>query len=161
MVQKNLLTDFDYGRSLAAKTTPVINFTDDMKEIPRITDTEWEVMRVIWAKHPATAAEVIAKLCALDPTWHPKTVRTLLARLVQRGALTYVEQGRTYVYQPGVTERECLAAASESFVARVLGGSLKPMLAHFVEARRLSKAELQELRELLEDKNITQRKGKK
>lgn len=134
-----------------------------MRKIPNITETEWEIMRVIWAQHPVTAAEIIEKLCAADPTWHPKTVRTLLARLVQKKALAFEAQGRTYAYEPLVTERECVAAASESFVSRVLGGSLAPMLAHFVEARRLSKRDLAELRSLLEteaDKQNNQRGGK-
>lgn len=122
-----------------------------MKQIPRISDTEWEIMRVVWARHPISAAEIIERLMAADPTWHPKTARTLLARLVQKQALDYEAQGRTYVYEPRVTERECVAAASESFVERVFGGSLQPMLAHFVEQRRISKRELTELQQILEN----------
>jgi BlaI family penicillinase repressor len=123
-----------------------------MKRTPRISDTEWEVMRVIWAKHPITAAEVIERLSASDPSWHPKTARTLLARLVQKQALDYEAQGRTYVYEPLVRERECIAAASESFVARVLGGSLKPLLAHFVERPELTQEDLEDLRRLLDER---------
>lgn len=107
-------------------------------------------MRVIWGSHPMTAAEIIARLAAEDSSWHPKTVRTLLARLVQRRALKYEARGRAYVYQPRVTESECVAAESESFVDKILGGSLKPMLAHFVQARRLSAPQLKELRDLLD-----------
>jgi BlaI family penicillinase repressor len=121
-----------------------------MKHIPRISDTEWELMRVVWAKHPISAAEIIERLVATDATWHPKTARTLLARLVQKQALDYETQGRTYVYEPRVTERECVAAASESFVERVFGGSLQPMLAHFVEQRRITQRELSELQRILE-----------
>jgi BlaI family penicillinase repressor len=132
-----------------------------MNDVPQITETEWEVMRVIWSKHPATAAEVIERLCAADPTWHPKTARTLLARLVRRKALGFERRGRAYVYEPLVTECECVAVASESFVTRFLGGSLKPMLAHFVEARRLTREDLEELRNLLENKNEPGKKGKK
>ncbi len=120
-----------------------------MKHIPRISDTEWELMRVVWAKHPISAAEIIERLVATDSTWHPKTARTLLARLVQKQALDFEAQGRAYVYEPLVTERECVAAASESFVERVFGGSLQPMLAHFVEQRRISKRELSELQRIL------------
>jgi BlaI family penicillinase repressor len=123
-----------------------------MKRTPKISDTEFEVMRVIWAKHPITAAEVIERLSASDPSWHPKTARTLLARLVQKQALDYELQGRTYVYEPLVSERECIAAASESFVARVLGGSLKPLLAHFVERPELTQQDLVDLRRLLDER---------
>ena len=121
-----------------------------MKRTPRISDTEWEVMRIVWAHHPVTAADIIARLTAADPSWHPKTARTLLARLVAKQALDYEEHGRRYVYEPRVTERECIAAASGSFVERVFGGALKPMLAHFIEQRQLTREELDELRALLE-----------
>ena len=124
-----------------------------MKGVPKISETEWEIMRVVWAAHPVTAAEVIERLVAADPSWHPKTVRTLLSRLVRKKALDYEPRGRAYVYEPRVAQGECVAAASESFLDRVFGGSLKPMLAHFVQQRRLSQRELEELKALLEEQS--------
>lgn len=123
-----------------------------MKTTPRISETEWEVMRVIWARHPVNAAEVIARLTQQDPTWHPKTVRTLLSRLVQKKALDYEPRGRLYMYEPLVSERDSVAAVSESFVGRVFGGSLKPMLAHFVQHRKMSRKEIEELKRVLDGK---------
>src|SRR5262245_12256504 len=122
-----------------------------MKTAPKLTETEWEIMRVIWDRHPITATDIVKALVAADPTWHPKTTRAFLNRLVQKKALDYEPQGRVYVYEPLVSEQECVAVASESFLTRVFGGSLRPMLAYFVEQRRLSKEDLQELRELLEE----------
>ena len=122
-----------------------------MKFEPRISNTEWEIMRVVWMKYPITANEIFDQLIAADPSWHPKTARTLLARLVQKKALGYAERGRAYVYSPLVSEQECLANASESFLERFFGGSLKPMLAHFVGQRRLTKKEMEELRNLLSE----------
>jgi BlaI family penicillinase repressor len=110
-----------------------------MKMIPKISETEWEIMRIAWMKHPITANEILNQLLAADRSWHPKTARTLLARLVQKKALDFEERGRAYVYSPLVSERECLANASESFLERFFGGSLKPMLAHFVGQQRLTK----------------------
>ena len=121
-----------------------------MKTPPKITETEWEIMRVVWARHPIAASEIIDQLVAIDPTWHPKTTRALLNRLVQKKVLDYEPRGRVYVYEPLFTEQECVAAASESFLERVFGGSLKPMLAFFVEQRRITKKELKELKDLLE-----------
>ena len=129
-----------------------------MRPIPKITETEWEVMQVIWDTHPITAAEIVERLLTSDPTWHPKTVRTLLARLVQKGALGYDAEGRVYVYTPLITEQQCVAEATDSFLKRVFGGSLKPLLTHFVEQRRISKQELQELRDLLDGKSAALRK---
>lgn len=121
-----------------------------MKNIPKISDTEWEIMRIIWERHPVTAAEIIAQLTVLDASWHPKTVRTLLARLVEKGALDYIAQGKTYRYHPLATEEQCVAAASGSFVQRVFGGALRPMLVHFIEQRRLTRKDLDELRAMLD-----------
>ena len=107
-------------------------------------------MRVIWDRHPITATAIVKALVAADPTWHPKTARAFLNRLVQKKALDYEPQGRVYVYEPLVSEQECVAAASESFLTRVFGGSLRPMLAYFVEQRRITKKDLEELHDLLE-----------
>jgi BlaI family penicillinase repressor len=122
-----------------------------MKSTPRISDREWEIMRVIWREHPIMAAAVIERLVAEDASWHPKTVRTLLARLLRKRVLDYQKHGRVYMYEPLVTEQQCVATASESFLDRVFRGSLKPMMAHFVEQRRLSQEELTELRRLLDE----------
>lgn len=121
-----------------------------MKSIPQISATEWEVMRVAWAKAPVSAAEIIEALIAIDPTWHPKTAKTLLNRLVKKKALGFKKEGRAYLYRPLVKETDCAVAESESFLDRVFGGSMKPMLAHLVERKKLSPEEIQELKRLLE-----------
>ena len=123
-----------------------------MKRVPRISETEWEVMKVLWAKAPRSAGEVIETLTSTDPTWHPRTVKTFLTRLVGKKALGFRKEGRSYLYRPLVKETECVAAASDSFLDRVFGGSLKPMLAHFVEQRRLSPEEIRELKNLLDER---------
>jgi len=123
--------------------------------VPRISETEWEVMRAVWVGHPATGTEIISRLIAQDPSWHPKTARTLLGRLVEKGALALETEGRLFRYRPLVTERDCIADASDSFLDRVFGGALKPMLAHFVERQELTPAELKELEELLARKKRT------
>ena len=120
-------------------------------KLPRISETEWEVMRAVWAGHPCTAQEVVARLQATDATWHPKTAKTLLGRLVKKRALAYRSEGRAYTYRPLVKEADCQAAASETFVERVFGGALTPMLAHFVQRRKLSATDLKELKRILDE----------
>lgn len=119
-----------------------------MSKLPRISETEWEIMKVCWGKSPVSAQEIIDALSASDE-WHPKTVKTLLNRLVKKRALGFQKEGRAYLYQPLVAEKDCVAAASESFLDRVFGGSLHPMLAHFVGTRKLTPAEITELKRLL------------
>jgi BlaI family penicillinase repressor len=123
-----------------------------MPKLPRISDTEWEIMKIVWAKAPITAAEIIEALMANDPTWHPKTVKTLLNRLVGKKALGFRKEGRAYTYRPVVRQGDCVTAEADSFLERVFGGSLSPMLAHFVQQRKLSAEEINELRRLLRQK---------
>ncbi len=121
-----------------------------MPAIPRISETEWEVMKVVWAHAPLTANDVVARLATLDPSWHPKTARTLLNRLVKKKALGFERDGRAYRYRALVTERDCVAAVTDSFLDRVFGGALEPMLAHFIERRKLSEAERRDLQRILQ-----------
>jgi len=122
-----------------------------MKMVPRISETEWELMKVVWARSPQSAGEIIAALTETDSSWHPKTVKAYLNRLVRKGALGFKKERRAYLYRPLVKEQDCVTAASETFLERVFGGSLQPMLAHFVENKKLSEQELRELRRLLKN----------
>ncbi len=109
-------------------------------------------MKVVWTRIPSSAGDIIETLTDKDPTWNPRTVKTFLNRLVRKGALGFRKEGRAYLYRPLVKEEECVDAASESFLERVFGGSLRPMLAHFVERKKLSAEELRELKQLLQDR---------
>ncbi|HZR16235.1 MAG TPA: BlaI/MecI/CopY family transcriptional regulator [Verrucomicrobiae bacterium] len=122
-----------------------------MKRVPRISENEWEIMRVIWSRGACSANELIDALRDKDHSWHPKTVKTYLTRLVNKQTLDFRKDGRAYVYSALVTEQECVDAASESFLERVFGGSFKPMLAHFVEHKKLSALEIRELKQLLNE----------
>lgn len=122
-----------------------------MPQIPRISETEWEIMRIVWAKAPVTAADIISELTKADSTWHPVTAKTLLNRLVRKGALGYEQQGRAYLYKPLVDEQSCVSAVSSSFLDRVFGGSLTSMVAYFVENRKLSPKQAKDLRKAMEE----------
>jgi BlaI family penicillinase repressor len=122
-----------------------------MSQPPRISESEWEVMKICWSRSPVSAQEIIDAL-APGNSWHPKTVKTLVNRLVNKGALGFTKDGRAYRYHPLVAESDCVSAESESFLDRVFGGSLKPMLAHFVESRALSREEIADLKKLLKGK---------
>jgi BlaI family penicillinase repressor len=124
-----------------------------MKHIPRISEAEWEIMKAVWLGFPCSAEEILKRLAEAGASWHPKTARTLLNRLVKKRALGFEKVSRAYLYRPLVSERDCVDAASESFLDRVFGGSLKPMLAHFVKQRKLSAKEIEELRQLLGERD--------
>lgn len=120
-----------------------------MKEqVPSISDSEWEVMKVLWENHPLTANEIIDALA--DTKWKPKTIKTLISRLLKKKAIDFEKINRAYAYYPIVDKKACIRAENHSFLQRIYGGSLKPMIAHFLEDERLSKEEIEELKDLLE-----------
>jgi BlaI family penicillinase repressor len=123
-----------------------------MSKIPRISDAEWEVMKVVWGSGPCSTSEIVEALVRADPSRHPKTIKTYLGRLAAKKALGFRKEGRGYLYRALVTESECVKAVSKSFLERVFGGSMRPMLAHFVESNELSTEEIQELKRLLDKK---------
>jgi BlaI family penicillinase repressor len=122
-----------------------------MSQAPRISETEWEVMKIVWSQTPCSAGEIIAALQKVDPSWHPRTAKAFLNRLVKKEVLGFSKEGRAYVYRPLIRREECVDAASQSFLERVFGGSLKPMIAHFVQRDKLSPEEIRELRRLLKN----------
>jgi BlaI family penicillinase repressor len=122
-----------------------------MRKTPRISETEWEVMEAVWSQAPCSAGQIIEALRRADASWHPRTAKAFLNRLVKKRALGFSKEGRAYVYRPLVRREACVDAVSESFLGRVFGGSLRPMLAHFVERDKLSPDEIRELRRLLQN----------
>ncbi len=122
-----------------------------MKKVPKISESEWMVMRVLWAKSPLTANEVVERLSG-KTHWKPKTVKTLINRLVKKGAVKFEKEGRRHKYYPAVGRAECVATERHSFVRRVYGRITKPMLAAFLEDAELSAEDIAELKEILEQK---------
>jgi len=122
-----------------------------MNKLPKISESEWLVMRVLWSKSPLAAQEVFEQLNG-KTKWKPKTVKTLIDRLVNKGAVKYEKDGRRYLYYPAVGRDECIATERRSFVRRVYGGVTKPMLAAFLEDAELSSEDIEELKNILEQK---------
>jgi len=123
-----------------------------MKEIPKISEAEWEVLRVLWEKETCTASEVIEVL-ANNTNWKPTTVKTLLARLVKKNAVGFREVDRTYSYFPLITQTECIKVENRSFLQRVYGGALKPMLVQFIRDEKLTADDIEELKRLLDERS--------
>lgn len=116
----------------------------------QIADTEWRVMEVLWRKSPRTAAEVVAEL-ADEVDWTPATVKTLLHRLVQKGALRFEQDGKRYLYSPAVQRKACVKDATRTLVERVFGGEPLSLVEYFVRSARLTPEQLQQLKKLVEE----------
>jgi BlaI family penicillinase repressor len=121
-----------------------------MKAVPHISAAEWEVMKVVWRHRSCSAQQVIDAL-ASSSEWSPATVKTLLNRLLRKGALVFRKNGKAYLYSAARTEEQCRKVEAESFLDRVFDGAVSPMLAHFVRSRRLSAADLHELERILKE----------
>ncbi len=117
----------------------------------RISDAEWQVMEALWERSPATAAQVVEALAA-STDWNPRTIKTMLNRLIKKRAIEFEAQGKSYLYRPAVSRDSAVRAQSRSFLKRVFGGDVAPMLAHFVEHHKFTAQELAELRKVLDRK---------
>jgi BlaI family penicillinase repressor len=107
-------------------------------------------MKVLWERSPLTAGEVVDALAHTH--WKPKTIKTLLNRLVHKNAVGFEQEGRGYRYSPLVAEQACVRAEGRSFLQRVYGGALMPMLAAFLDEQKLTPEQIAELKRLLDSK---------
>jgi BlaI family penicillinase repressor len=122
-----------------------------MNEAMKISEAEWRVCQVLWRRSPQTANEIVVTL-ADKTNWNPRTVKTLLNRLVKKNVLGYEVRGREYHYVPLLSEEECVQAQTQSFVKRVFDGAAGAMVATFLNSQQLSPKEIAELRAILKQK---------
>lgn len=122
-----------------------------MKTIPQISEAELEVMKALWELQEATSTQIVDKLTG-SSAWKPKTIHTLIARLVAKEAVKAVRlDGKSYLYSPHISEQEYKSYANQSFVQKLYNGSLQLMLASFMKEQRLSPKEIDELRKILDE----------
>jgi len=106
-------------------------------------------METLWESAPRTASEVARAVAAQG--WAENTVRTLLTRLVEKGALKAgANASGVKQFSPAVKREVCVRAESRSFLQRVFRGASKPLLAHFASDVKLTPEEVEELKRLLD-----------
>lgn len=114
-----------------------------------ISEAESVVMKVLWDSSPLSCDDVVAAL-ASKQDWQEPTIKTLLNRLLKKGALRSEKDGRRFLYSPVLTRDQWLSHESESMLNRLFGGQLAPLVAHFGAHKRLSKKDVKELKALIE-----------
>lgn len=119
-----------------------------MNEVPKISNAEWEVMKIIWSNPQITSAKIIEELKDKS-SWKPATVKSLISRLLNKKALDFNKSGSEYFYYPLISEDECIKSESRSFINRVFNGSVSSMLLAFAESKQVSEADIEELRNIL------------
>lgn len=115
----------------------------------QISEAESAVMEVLWQRSPRTSEEVFAALAGRQD-WQEATVKTLLNRLLNKGAIEAEKDGRRYLYTPTLRREDWVMGESESLLARLFDGRVAPLVAHFSEHRKLSAADIAELRRLVD-----------
>src|SRR5262245_27008368 len=117
---------------------------------PLLSPAEWEVMKVLWDEGPLAARDVFARLPKHG--WAYKTVKTLLSRLVAKGALSYDQIGNSYLYRAAVDRQQVTRQEVRSVFQRLISEACSPVLAQFIDEAELSDAEIRQLKRRLDEK---------
>lgn len=115
-----------------------------------ISVAESAVMEIMWRKSPIATEEIVEAL-AHQRKWRGATVKTLVNRLLRKGAIRAARDGRRYLYSPVLTREQWLSDESESLVERLFGGRVAPLVSHFSRHRLLSQKDITELRQIIRD----------
>ena len=116
----------------------------------KISEAESVVMDVLW-RHAPMAAEGVVEALGDRQQWREPTIKTLLNRLLKKGAIAAEKEGRRYLYSPVLRREDWVQEESEGMLARLFDGRVAPLVAHFSEQRKLSAKDVRELRALLEE----------
>ena len=128
-----------------------------MKNSFSISEAEYQVMKLIWDKAPVSTKEV-TEILTVESSWKPKTIQTLLSRLVKKGAIGYKKEGRVFVYTPLIKEEDYVEQESSSFLNKFYDGALNSMVVNFLEQDKLTENDINELKKILDME--TDKKGK-
>ena len=116
----------------------------------QISEAESIVMDVLWRQQPLAAEDVVAAL-AESQQWQEATIKTLLNRLLKKGAIKAGKDGRRYLYTPVLQRQAWMLGESQGLLERLFDGRVAPLVAHFSEHRKLSRKDIADLRKLLEE----------
>ncbi|MYN25283.1 BlaI/MecI/CopY family transcriptional regulator [Duganella sp. CY42W] len=116
----------------------------------QISEAESQVMEVLWSGSPRTAEDVVAALSD-QQAWQVATIKTLLNRLLKKGAVLAEKDGRRFLYSPLLTRDQWLVTESGSMVQRLFGGRIAPLVAHFGQHGKLSADDLEDLKRLVKE----------
>lgn len=121
-----------------------------MKNPTAISEAEAVVMAILWQQSPLPTEGVVAAL-AHRQQWQESTIKTLLSRLLKKGAVGAKKEGRRYFYSPILTRDEWLSAESEGLLQRLFGGRVAPLVAHFSSHSKLSRRDIADLKRLIQE----------
>lgn len=115
-----------------------------------ISKAEFDVLEAIWQGHPCSASDIIQRL-EQHKSWHEKTVKTLISRLVKKGALGFNKEQRKYLYYPLIEKQQYQISESQNLLGRLFGGKVSSLVASFANSKDLDKQDIAELKKLIQD----------
>ena len=115
-----------------------------------ISEAESQVMEVLWRSDGAVSAEQVVSVLVSQQHWQEPTIKTLLNRLLKKGAIAAEKDGRRYLYSAVLLREQWVASESTHLLDRLFGGRIAPLVAHFGSRSKLSQADIEELTRLIE-----------
>ena len=122
-----------------------------MKQLPPVSDAEFEVMDIIWKYAPVSTNEITQHLAKVRG-WSPKTIHTMLSRLEKKGVIAHEKEGRVFIYTPCICKEDYMEAESRTLADRFFDGAMNRMAVSFLDQRDLSSEDLDELQRILDRK---------
>jgi BlaI family penicillinase repressor len=122
-----------------------------------LSKAEFEVLDARWQSSPASASQIIERISD-DNNWHEKTVKTLLSRMMKKGAVEFEKQGRQYIYTPTIKRADYTLKQSKSFIERFFSGRIAPLVSGFAKSETLSQQDIDELKNVISEWEKTKNK---
>lgn len=115
-----------------------------------VSPAELKVLDVLWKNSPLSASQIVGAL-EHSESWHSRTIKSLINRLLKKKAIGHKQDGNRYLYYPLLKKSEYLETTSSGFIRRFFGGKISPLVAHFAKHEKISKEDLQELKAILQE----------
>ncbi|QZY53990.1 BlaI/MecI/CopY family transcriptional regulator [Crassaminicella profunda] len=128
-----------------------------MKNIPKISESEFEIMKLLWKNNPLTSNEIIDVLSE-KMGWSHQTIKTFINRLLNKKVIGFEKSGRSYLYYPLFSYDDYVKVENKSFLQRIYDGALGTLFSKFLEEENLSQKEIEKLQKILEEKKETKNK---
>ncbi|MGI6454487.1 MAG: BlaI/MecI/CopY family transcriptional regulator [bacterium] len=120
------------------------------KEI-QLSEVEWSLMKICWRRGKTTAREIYEETLKEKERGY-QTIKTMLDRLVEKGALRREKFGPIYLYEPVLSRSKAMTNAIKNFASTVLDDNFSPLVAYFSKEKNLSAEEIEQLRSLIQEK---------
>lgn len=121
-----------------------------IKKSKAISAAEFKVLEILWKNSPQSASQIIDELLAVE-SWSGRTIKSLINRLLNKKAIHFKQEGNRYLYYPVLKKDDYLKSTSLSFIQRLFGGKISPLVAHFAKQEKISKEDIQELKAILQE----------